>query len=136
MYVDLDVGQNGITVPGVVAATPVDHPIAIDDTAAPFYTAPPLAYYYGHTSPVNAPELYQKLVERLAAAVDVRATKQPESTHIADTSPPSCLPRARLSKPPMSDSHPIGWSCAVMMMASHPLSASRVRCPPALLRSE
>ena len=77
-YVDLDVGQNGITIPGVLAASPVDHPIAID--GAPLYTSPPLAYFFGHNTPSQGIDLYQTLVERLAAAVDARA-KQPDARH-------------------------------------------------------
>lgn len=47
-YADLDIGQGSITIPGTVAATPVEMPIH------PIEGVPldlPLVYFYGHTTP-------------------------------------------------------------------------------------
>eukprot|EP00798_Chlamydomonas_sp_ICE-L_P007448 gene7448-588_t len=54
--VDLDVGQGSITVPGCVAATPVEAPIDIEDG---YSLEMPLVYFYGHASPSDNPELYK-----------------------------------------------------------------------------
>lgn len=47
-YVDLDIGQGSITIPGCISATPIEKPIDIVD-GIPLEM--PLAYFYGHPSP-------------------------------------------------------------------------------------
>lgn len=51
--VDLDVGQNGIAIPGCVSALPVHHPADVETgsfTATKLAHAP-LTYFFGHVSP-------------------------------------------------------------------------------------
>ncbi len=72
--VDLDLGQGGVTVPGCLAAAPVEAPLDVE--AGPPADAP-LVFYAGATTPSENPALYKALVERLAAALDARAAAAP-----------------------------------------------------------
>ncbi|KAI8469168.1 MAG: Pre-mRNA cleavage complex II protein Clp1-domain-containing protein [Monoraphidium minutum] len=74
-YVDLDVGQGTVTAPGCLAATPVEHPIDIEEG---YPTQVPLVFFFGHASPADAPELYKYLTERLASVLERRAESSPE----------------------------------------------------------
>ena len=48
VFVDLDVGQGSISVPGTIGATVVEEPVNIDDGFDP---NSPLVYNLGHKSP-------------------------------------------------------------------------------------
>jgi polyribonucleotide 5'-hydroxyl-kinase len=63
-------GQGSITVPGAIAATPVEAPLDVEEGGLPDEV--PIAYFHGGASPADNPELYQHLVERLARALDRR----------------------------------------------------------------
>lgn len=52
----LAVGQGSITVPGCLAATPIEAPITVEEG---YPTSAPLVYYFGHTSPDKQDELYR-----------------------------------------------------------------------------
>eukprot|EP01065_Artemidia_motanka_P029913 TRINITY_DN35977_c0_g1_i1.p1 TRINITY_DN35977_c0_g1~~TRINITY_DN35977_c0_g1_i1.p1 ORF type:complete len:471 (+),score=170.61 TRINITY_DN35977_c0_g1_i1:80-1414(+) len=70
-YVDLNVANNSIAVPGCVAAVPVDLPVPIDEGFSAF---PAITYYYGDTKLEGGNEqLYSELVGKLAADVAERA---------------------------------------------------------------
>ena len=73
-FADLDIGQGAVTVPGCIAATPVEAPIDIEEGLP---TDAPLVYYYGHLTPSDNPNLYKHLVERLAAVLDARSAADP-----------------------------------------------------------
>lgn len=73
-FADLDIGQGAITVPGCIAATPVEAPIDIEEGIP---SDAPLVFYYGHLTPSDNPSLYKHLVERLAALLDARAESDP-----------------------------------------------------------
>lgn len=47
-FVDLDIGQGSITIPGCIAATPIEMPI---DPVEGIPLEIPLVYFYGHTTP-------------------------------------------------------------------------------------
>lgn len=47
-FVDLDIGQGSITIPGCIAATPIEMPI---DPVEGIPLDMPLVYFYGHTNP-------------------------------------------------------------------------------------
>lgn len=49
-------GQGSITVPGCLAATPIEAPITIEEG---YPTAAPLVYYFGDTTPNKQDELYR-----------------------------------------------------------------------------
>jgi len=68
-FVDLDIGQGSITVPGAVSAAPVDRPVDIEEGLA---TAVPIAYFYGHTSMDANPHLYRLQMGLLADSINRR----------------------------------------------------------------
>lgn len=70
-FVDLDVGQNSISIPGTVAATPVERPFPVEQCGDLTHKAP-LVYFYGHASPNKSLPLYKKMSGRLCELVDKR----------------------------------------------------------------
>ncbi|CAI5503783.1 unnamed protein product [Closterium sp. Naga37s-1] len=68
-YVDLDVAHSSVTVPGAVAATPVEAPL---EANARTVEEAPLVLFYGHTNPSANLDLYRALVTALADATDRR----------------------------------------------------------------
>ena len=74
LFVDLDLGQGGITCPATIGAVPVDRPIDAEE-GVPLEM--PLVYFAGDTSPGNNPDLYRYLVERMATMLDARHASNP-----------------------------------------------------------
>ncbi|WOL08760.1 hypothetical protein Cni_G17513 [Canna indica] len=66
-YVDLDIGQGSITIPGCIAATPVEMPI---DATEGIPLEMPIVYFYGHTTPNANGDLYKVLVKELAQTLE------------------------------------------------------------------
>ncbi|XP_062532025.1 protein CLP1 homolog isoform X2 [Bombyx mori] len=66
IYVDLDVGQGQISVPGTIGALLVERPASIEEG---FSQQAPLVYHFGHTSPSDNIELYNTIVSRLAEVI-------------------------------------------------------------------
>eukprot|EP00118_Oscarella_pearsei_P027672 m.311271 g.311271 ORF g.311271 m.311271 type:complete len:432 (+) comp63879_c0_seq1:45-1340(+) len=75
VYIDLDCGQNSISVPGCVAALPVDKPADVEENG--FSLQAPLVFHYGWTSPDGNKELYLVLISEIAQVVRGRF-KSPE----------------------------------------------------------
>ncbi|KAM7268876.1 hypothetical protein ACFE04_011042 [Oxalis oulophora] len=75
-FVDLDIGQGSITIPGCIAATPIELPI---DPVEGVPLDMPLVYFYGHTTPSNNIELYKGLVKELAQMLEKQFTGNVES---------------------------------------------------------
>lgn len=73
-YVDLDVGQGAVTIPGVLSAVPTYRPV---DAAEGLRMATPLAYFYGRDSPGANPDLYKRMTESLGEALDLQAHQDP-----------------------------------------------------------
>ena len=69
-----DAGQGSITVPGSMAATPVEGPIDVEE-GMPIDL--PLVFYYGHQTPTENPELYRAVVERMSSILDERVRPLP-----------------------------------------------------------
>ncbi|PKA66183.1 Protein CLP1 like [Apostasia shenzhenica] len=67
MFVDLDIGQGAITIPGCIAATPIEMPI---DAVEGIPLEMPIVYYYGHTTPSANADLYRALVKELAKTLE------------------------------------------------------------------
>jgi len=63
IYVDLDVGQGGISVPGSLGALLVERHASIEEG---FSQNSPLVYHYGHKTPGHNLVLYNQLVSRIA----------------------------------------------------------------------
>jgi polyribonucleotide 5'-hydroxyl-kinase len=74
-YVDLDVGQNGITSPGTISAVQVTEPFDITEG---FGQLAPLSFFYGHADIAENTVLYKKLNERLAELLDMKMQKDVE----------------------------------------------------------
>ncbi|KAG8501582.1 hypothetical protein CXB51_003936 [Gossypium anomalum] len=75
-FVDLDIGQGSITVPGCIAATPIELPI---DPVEGIPLEMPLVYFYGHTTPSNNVDLYKTLVNELAQMLETQFARNAES---------------------------------------------------------
>lgn len=63
IYVDLDVGQGGIAIPGTIGALLVERPAPV---AEGFSQQAPLVYHFGHISPSDNTVFYDVLISKLA----------------------------------------------------------------------
>lgn len=68
-YIDLDVGQGSISLPGTVAANYIERTA---DVVEGFEKKCPLVYHFGHLSPASNIALYDLLVKELAEVTDKR----------------------------------------------------------------
>lgn len=75
-FVDLDIGQGSITIPGCIAATPIEMPI---DPVEGIPLEMPLVYYYGYTTPSANADLYKVLVKELAQILERQFAGNAES---------------------------------------------------------
>ncbi|MCL7022590.1 hypothetical protein MKW94_021063 [Papaver nudicaule] len=75
-FVDLDIGQGAITIPGCIAATPVEMPI---DPVEGIPLEMPLVHYFGHTTPSVNVELYKVLVKELSLTLERQFTGSSEA---------------------------------------------------------
>ena len=66
----VDVGQSALSLPGTLAASVIEHTVEPD--ARTVQQKAPLVYFYGHTTPSKAPELYKQMLSRLAEDVGER----------------------------------------------------------------
>ncbi|XP_015907325.1 polyribonucleotide 5'-hydroxyl-kinase Clp1 [Parasteatoda tepidariorum] len=71
VFVDLDVELSSISIPGTVAALPVER---VADVEEGFSLTAPIVYHYGHTNPSTNIMLYNTLVSQLSAVVSTRAS--------------------------------------------------------------
>lgn len=69
IYVDLDVGQGAISVPGTLGALLVERPAHTDEG---FSEEAPLVYHYGHISPSANTSLFKLLLTQLGNVVQER----------------------------------------------------------------
>lgn len=72
VFVDLDVELSSISIPGTLAALPVER---VADVEEGFSSTAPLVFHYGHLSPANNIILYNTLVSRMAEIVATRAVE-------------------------------------------------------------
>ncbi|XP_023708875.1 polyribonucleotide 5'-hydroxyl-kinase Clp1 isoform X1 [Cryptotermes secundus] len=70
IFVDLDVGQGQISIPGTIGALLVQRPAAVEEGFS--QQAPQLVYHFGHESPSTNLALYNMLVSRLAEVISKR----------------------------------------------------------------
>uniref|UniRef100_A0A0D6R4E5 Protein CLP1 homolog n=1 Tax=Araucaria cunninghamii TaxID=56994 RepID=A0A0D6R4E5_ARACU len=75
-FVDLDIGQGSISIPGAIAATPIEMPI---DPVEGIPLEMPIVYFYGHNQPGVNPGLYKVLVKELARTLDLQFSGNAES---------------------------------------------------------
>lgn len=69
VFVDLDVGQGQISVPGTIGALMVERPASLDEG---FSLEAPLVYHFGHKTPSLNVALYKILLTQLADSVKSR----------------------------------------------------------------
>jgi len=67
IYVELDVGQGDISIPGSIGALVMERVIDLEDE---FSANSILSYFYGHVTPSDNIKLYKKVTTALAKAVD------------------------------------------------------------------
>lgn len=75
-FVDLDVGQGSITIPGCIAASPIEMPI---DPVEGILLEMALVYFYGYVNPGLNPDLYKVVVKELAQVLERQFTGNAES---------------------------------------------------------
>ena len=80
IYVDLDVGQGQLSIPGTIGAMAIERPADVEEG---FTQVCPLIYHYGHKEPGSNPLLYNMLVTKLAQAVAERMEANRLSTSLA-----------------------------------------------------
>ncbi|KAI3468107.1 hypothetical protein Pfo_024770 [Paulownia fortunei] len=66
-FVDLDIGQGSVTIPGCIVATPIELPI---DPVEGIPLDMPLVYFYGHVTPSVNVDLYKVLVKELTQILE------------------------------------------------------------------
>ncbi|XP_063421449.1 polyribonucleotide 5'-hydroxyl-kinase Clp1-like [Mytilus trossulus] len=72
VYVDLDVGQGEVSIPGTIGAAVVERPAEIEEG---YSLNAPLVFHYGHTSPSSNYPLFKMLVSRMAECVNKKTEK-------------------------------------------------------------
>ncbi|RLN84234.1 hypothetical protein BBJ28_00013214 [Nothophytophthora sp. Chile5] len=75
-FVELDVGRGCLSVPGTLAASPLD--MNSLSVAEEFILTNPLAFFYGYTAPTENVELFRYQQQRLATAVKRRLANDEE----------------------------------------------------------
>lgn len=76
VFVDIDVGQGSISIPGSTGALLIERPADIEEG---FAVQAPLVYHFGHTSPGPNPKLYNVLSSQIAKVVKERFEKNEEA---------------------------------------------------------
>ncbi|KAF6168443.1 hypothetical protein GIB67_004995 [Kingdonia uniflora] len=75
-FVDLDIGQGAITIPGCISASPIEMPI---DPVEGIPLDMALIFYFGHATPSLNTELYKVLVKELAQTIERQFAGNAES---------------------------------------------------------
>ncbi|KAI8924444.1 Pre-mRNA cleavage complex II protein Clp1-domain-containing protein [Entophlyctis helioformis] len=89
IFVDLDTQQGCVSLPGAVGAMTVARPLDCEEefsASATLMGTTPIAYYYGHSTPLEKPKLYDAIIKKLASVVGKKAedNEQRVSGFIAD----------------------------------------------------
>lgn len=69
ILVDLDVGQNDISIPGTIGALAIERPSDIEEG---YCLTAPLVYHFGHKTPEKNLILYNLLITQLAEVINMR----------------------------------------------------------------
>ena len=78
MFVDLDVGQGSIGIPGVVGLHSIEVPASVESG---FSQVAPLLYHFGSTSPGTNLNLYEHQIKRCANAVKSKFEVDPKAKY-------------------------------------------------------
>lgn len=71
-FVDVDLGQGELSVPGTLAASPLDRACLSVEESSGYTGTVPLVFYFGHPSPHETTAVYRNYLSRLAGAVNRR----------------------------------------------------------------
>ncbi|GFY21639.1 protein CLP1 homolog [Trichonephila clavipes] len=80
IFVDLDVELSSISIPGTIAALPVER---VADVEEGFSSTAPLVFHYGHKTPSTNIMLYNTLVSKLASIIDSQASEANKKARIS-----------------------------------------------------
>ncbi|GFS53488.1 protein CLP1 homolog [Nephila pilipes] len=80
VFVDLDVELSSISIPGTIAALPVERVAEVEEG---FSSTAPLVFHYGHKTPATNIMLYNTLVSKLASVIDSRASEANKKASIS-----------------------------------------------------
>ncbi|XKL60133.1 hypothetical protein PGB90_001149 [Kerria lacca] len=69
IFVDLDIGQGHVSIPGTIGAMIVERPASVYDG---FPQVAPLVYHYGHVGVQQNPKLYDTIISQMADLVHQR----------------------------------------------------------------
>ncbi|XP_045112240.1 protein CLP1 homolog [Portunus trituberculatus] len=72
IFVDLDVGQGAISIPGTIGALLVERAASVGEG---FSQEAPLVYTFGHLTPASNPTLYNILVSRMASTIQEKMAR-------------------------------------------------------------
>lgn len=72
IFVDLDVGQGAISIPGTIGALLVERAASVGEG---FSQEAPLVYTFGHLTPASNPTLYNILVSRMASTIQEKMNR-------------------------------------------------------------
>lgn len=78
IFVDLDVGQGAVTIPGMFAAVQLERPVTVESGISS--ATAPLVYFYGHNSPGENAELYRAMLQRMSATIQSRLRADKDSS--------------------------------------------------------
>jgi polyribonucleotide 5'-hydroxyl-kinase len=70
IYVDLDVSQNSISLPGTISALVVERTAQVDEG---FNLDAQIVYHFGYKTPAENPVLYRRLITVLKDAISFRS---------------------------------------------------------------
>jgi polyribonucleotide 5'-hydroxyl-kinase len=70
LMVDIDTNHGSISIAGTVAAAMVAKPLSVQEEFTKSSASPPIAYYYGDTSPLSNIRLYRSVMTSLAVAIN------------------------------------------------------------------
>ncbi|XP_060553316.1 polyribonucleotide 5'-hydroxyl-kinase Clp1-like [Ruditapes philippinarum] len=78
VFVDLDVGQGQVSIPGTMGAYVVERPADIEEG---FTQSAPLVFHFGHTTPSKNLTLYNLLVSRIADVIEYEINRNKKVNH-------------------------------------------------------
>ncbi|KAL5006475.1 hypothetical protein ScPMuIL_015281 [Solemya velum] len=78
VFVDIDVGQNDIAIPGTLGAMVVERPADVEEG---FSLTAPLVFHYGHNSPAQNPTLFNILVSKLGEIINTKCNEIKKSNY-------------------------------------------------------
>ncbi|OTF71082.1 polyribonucleotide 5'-hydroxyl-kinase Clp1-like protein [Euroglyphus maynei] len=74
IYVDLDLGQGSLTIPGNIGAVVIEKPADVEDS---FQITAPVVFHYGHLTQSKNTSLYNIIMKSLAEVVDRKKHNEP-----------------------------------------------------------